>query len=318
MLRRVQETQFADRFKGLKGKTVYGRDNEKIGRLDDLLVDPDNRAGYAIIDSGGWLRSRHFVVPLDYLGSSQQHDDALEAPVTKQHIESLPEWDPQYLEGSKFSLYEGTYRTRWDALGLQPRQTRAFSFDDVSERDRLRTPATSTVVRTKAVYGVYLDQPKLEAAVQRLKDAGFQSSEISVVFPDKRQASQFAVEHNTKAPEGAVTGGGTGIVVGGVLGWLAGIGSLAIPGVGPLIAAGPIVSALAGAGLGGAVGGLAGGLIGMGVPEIEAKRYEREVKEGRMLLSVRCDDPRYAASARSILQETGARDIFQAGERLAA
>jgi hypothetical protein len=158
----------------------------------------------------------------------------------------------------------------------------------------------------------------VSAAVERLKSAGFDNNDISVIFPDKGRTEQFAMEKNTKAPEGAAAGGGSGLVVGGVLGWLAGIGSLAIPGIGPLLAAGPIVAALAGAGVGGAVGGLAGALVGLGIPEMEAKRYEKEIKEGRMLMSIRCADPRFAGTARSILSETDARDVFETGERKAA
>jgi hypothetical protein len=129
---------------------------------------------------------------------------------------------------------------------------------------------------------------------------------------------EFAVEKNTKAPEGALAGGGTGFVIGGVLGWLAGIGTLAIPGLGPFIAAGPIVAALAGAGAGSAVGGIAGALIGFGLPELEAKRYEAAIKKGRILLSVHCPDMRRAEEARRILDDSGAKEVFLSGERKAA
>jgi hypothetical protein len=122
------------------------------------------------------------------------------------------------------------------------------------------------------------------------------------------------IEKNTKAPEGAATGAGTGAVVGGTLGWLAGIGALAIPGVGPLIAAGPIVAALAGVGVGGAVGGLTGALVGMGIPEYEAKRYEGRVKEGGILLSVHCDSSDWTKKAKEILESTGADDVSSTGE----
>jgi hypothetical protein len=129
---------------------------------------------------------------------------------------------------------------------------------------------------------------------------------------------EFAVEKNTKAPEGALAGGGTGLVVGGVLGWLAGIGTLAIPGIGPLLAAGPIVAALAGAGAGSAIGGIAGALIGLGLPELEAKRYEEAIKQGRILVSVHCQSMRQAETARKVLDDAGAKEVFLSGERKAA
>ena len=132
--------------------------------------------------------------------------------------------------------------------------------------------------------------------------------------PRSEGTKDFAHEKNTKAPEGAATGAGTGAVVGGTLGWLAGIGALAIPGVGPLIAAGPIVAALAGAGVGGTVGGLAGALVGMGIPEYEAKRYEGRVKEGGILLSVHCDSSDWTKKAKEILERTGADDVSSTGE----
>src|SRR5262245_19425458 len=126
--------------------------------------------------------------------------------------------------------------------------------------------------------------------VDRLKAAGFTSGDISVLMPDRPGTKSFAISNQTKAPEGAATGAGTGPVVGGALGWLAGIGALAIPGLGPLIAAGPIMAALSGAAVGGAVGGLTGALVGMGIPEYEAKRYEEKVKGGQALISVHSED----------------------------
>src|SRR5206468_11149681 len=124
----------------------------------------------------------------------------------------------------------------------------------------------------------------------------------------------FAHEKHTKAPEGATTGAGTGVVVGGALGWLAGIGALAIPGIGPFIAAGPIMAALAGAGVGGTVGGVVGALVGMGSPEYEAKRYEGRVKKGGILLSVHCDSSDWTKKAKKILERTGAEDVSSTGE----
>jgi Protein of unknown function (DUF3341) len=159
-----------------------------------------------------------------------------------------------------------------------------------------------------AVFGLYPDRPALEAAVDRLRVAGFRAEDISVVLPDK-QTHQLAHEINTKAPEGASTGAAAGAITGGVLGWLIGIGALVIPGLGPFIAAGPIVAALAGAGAVGATGGLIGALVGAGMPEIEAKRYEGRLRSGSMLLSVHCDDHEWAKRAREILKDTGAEDV---------
>src|SRR4029453_19042555 len=134
------------------------------------------------------------------------------------------------------------------------------------------------------------------------------------LFPDKSGTKDFAHEQHTKAPEGAATGAGTGGVLGGALGWLIGIGSLAIPGVGPFIAAGPIVAALAGAGVGAAVGGLTGALVGMGIPEYEAKRYEGRIVKGGMLLLAPSDDSEWTTRAKTILEQTGAEDIASTGE----
>src|SRR5438067_5543312 len=133
--------------------------------------------------------------------------------------------------------------------------------------------------KNTAVFGIYRERLGLENGVSELKQAGFRNTDISALFPENEGTKDFAHEKHTKAPEGTATGAGTGAVVGGTLGWLAGIGALAIPGVGPLIAAGPIVAALAGAGAGGALGGLTGALIGMGIPEYEAKRYEGRVMQ---------------------------------------
>jgi hypothetical protein len=138
-----------------------------------------------------------------------------------------------------------------------------------------------------------------------------------VLFPENEGTKDFAVEKQTKAPEGTATGATSGAVIGGGLGWLAGIGALAIPGIGPLIAAGPIVAALAGAGAGGVVGGIAGALVGMGIPEFEAKRYEGRIKEGGILLSVHCDDSKWTKRAKDILEQTGAADVSSTGEKSA-
>jgi hypothetical protein len=165
-----------------------------------------------------------------------------------------------------------------------------------------------------AVFGIYPAYASVEYGVDALRTAGFRNSDISVLFPENAGTKDFAHEKGTKAPEGASAGGGTGVVVGGALGWLAGIGSLAIPGAGPLIAAGPIVATLAGAGVGGVVGGLAGALIGMGIPEYEAKRYEGRVKDGGILLSVHSDNSDSTKRAKQILEETGAQDISSTSE----
>jgi hypothetical protein len=168
--------------------------------------------------------------------------------------------------------------------------------------------------KNTAAFGIYTTRTGVENAVDALKAAGFRNTDISVLFPYNEGTKDFAHEKGTKAPEGAATGVGTGAVIGGTLGWLAGIGSLAIPGVGPFIAAGPIMAALAGAGVGGAVGGVAGALIGLGIPEYEAKRYEGRVKSGGILLSVHCDDSEWTKRAKKILERTGAEDVSSTGE----
>jgi hypothetical protein len=168
--------------------------------------------------------------------------------------------------------------------------------------------------KNTAVFGIYRDRLRVERAVDALLDQGFRSEDISVLLPDNVGTKDFAHEKHTKAPEGTAAGAGTGVVVGGTLGLLAGIGALAIPGLGPFIAAGPIMGALAGAGTGGVVGGIIGALIGMGIPEYEAKRYEGLVKEGGMLLSVHCDNSDWVSRAKDILERTGAQDIASAGE----
>lgn len=163
--------------------------------------------------------------------------------------------------------------------------------------------------KNTAAFGIYRDRAGVETAVDMLREKGFRNTDISVLFPHNEGTKDFATEKNTKAPEGTAAGAGTGAILGGALGWLAGIGALAIPGVGPFIAAGPIMAALAGVGVGGAIGGLTGALVGMGIPEFEAKRYEGRIKEGGILLSVHCDDSEWVKSARAILVQTGAEDV---------
>jgi hypothetical protein len=168
--------------------------------------------------------------------------------------------------------------------------------------------------KNTSAYGIYPNRASLEHGVEALKNANFRNEDISVLFPDNQGSKEFAHEKNTKAPEGATTGATTGVLAGGALGWLAGIGALAIPGVGPFIAAGPIVAALAGAGVGGTLGGLTGALIGAGIPEYEAKRYEGRIKEGGILVSVHCDNSEWTKKAKEILEHTGAEDVASAGE----
>jgi hypothetical protein len=165
-----------------------------------------------------------------------------------------------------------------------------------------------------AVFGIYTGTLRAESAVNQLISAGFSENDISALLPDNESTRQFAHEKNTKAPEGTATGATTGGVVGGALGLLAGIGALAIPGVGPLIAAGPIMATLAGVGVGGTVGGLIGALAGMGIPEYEAKRYEGRIKDGGVLVSVHCDTSEEIKRAETILKNTGAEDIASTGE----
>lgn len=166
-----------------------------------------------------------------------------------------------------------------------------------------------------AVFGIYRSREHAEEAVDELRADGFRTEDVSVLMQDNSGTKDFAHEKHTKAPEGAATGAGTGAAVGGTLGLLAGIGALAIPGLGPFIAAGPIMGALAGVGTGGVVGGLIGALVGMGIPEYEAKRYEGMLKEGGILLSVHCDDSDWVKRAKNVLERTGAEDISSAGEK---
>jgi hypothetical protein len=168
--------------------------------------------------------------------------------------------------------------------------------------------------KNTAVFGIYHTREAAEEAVDALRAAHFRNTDISALFPDNAGTKDFAVEKGTKAPEGATTGAASGAVAGGVLGWLAGVGILAIPGIGPFIAAGPIMAALAGAGALGTVGGIVGALVGMGIPEYEARRYEGRVKRGGILLSVHCDDHDWVKRGEEILKRTGAEDISSTSE----
>jgi hypothetical protein len=165
-----------------------------------------------------------------------------------------------------------------------------------------------------AVIGLFDDRVTLSTAIDALTASGFRNEDISAVMPDKAATQEVAHEKHTKAPEGAMAGAAAGGIAGGTLGLLVGLGALAIPGLGPFIAAGPIMAALAGAGAGGAVGTLTGSLIGMGIPEYEAKSYESWLNKGGMLLAVHCDDGDWAKKAKDILDRNGAHDIAKTGE----
>ena len=169
--------------------------------------------------------------------------------------------------------------------------------------------------KNTAAFGIYKDRATAETAVDRLLAGGFSNDDVSVLMSDSSGSKDFATEKNTKAPEGTTTGVGVGGAVGGTLGLLAGIGALAIPGVGPLIAAGPIMAGLAGLGIGGAVGGLVGALVGMGIPEYEAKRYEGRVKDGGILLSVHCSTSEEISKTKEIHKTNRAEDIASSGEK---
>jgi len=169
--------------------------------------------------------------------------------------------------------------------------------------------------KNTAAFGIFKTRSQAETCVDNLMAAGFRSDDISLLAPDQKVTHELATEKNTKAPEAATTGAATGGAIGGTLGLLAGIGALAIPGMGPFIAAGPIMGALAGLGVGAATGGLVGALVGMGIPEYEAKRYEGRVREGGILLSVHCDDADWTKRAKEILERNGAEDVSSAGEK---
>jgi hypothetical protein len=166
-----------------------------------------------------------------------------------------------------------------------------------------------------AVYGIYRSVSAAERAVDALVQQGaFRSADISVLLPDNRGTRDFAHEKDTKTPEGTAAGATTGGVIGGTLGILAGVGTLAIPGLGPFIAAGPIMAGLAGLGAGGAIGGIIGALVGMGIPEYEAKRYEGHLRNGGVLLSVHCDTSDEISRAKDMLKTTGAENVSSSGE----
>jgi hypothetical protein len=172
--------------------------------------------------------------------------------------------------------------------------------------------------RNTAVFAIFPNVTQAESGVDRLINAGFSSTDISVLAADKRSTRELATEKNTKAPEGATTGGVVGGAIGGTLGLLAGIGALAIPGLGLFIAAGPIMGMLGGVGAGGVVGGIVGALVGMGMPEYEAKRYEGYIRDGGVLVSVHCATSDDVKRAKDLLESIGARDVSSAGEKAAS
>jgi len=172
--------------------------------------------------------------------------------------------------------------------------------------------------KNRAVFGIYATPEQAERGVNALVGDGFGSQDVSALMPDTESTRAFAHRKETKAPEGATAGATAGGVLGGAIGVLLGLGSLAIPGIGPLIAAGPLVAGLAGLGAGGAVGGLLGGLVGMGIPEYEAKRYEGRVRNGGVLLSVHAETDGEVLRAKELLRETGATDIATVGEAAVA
>lgn len=168
--------------------------------------------------------------------------------------------------------------------------------------------------KNMVAFGIYPSRASAEDAIAAFKDAGFRNTDVSVLLPENEGNKDLGLEKHTKAPEGAVAGAGSGALIGGALGWLASTGALAIPGLGPVLAAGPILAALAGAGAGGVVGGVTGALVGLGIPEYEAKRYEGRIKKGGILLSVHCDDSGWVKRAKRVLVHTGAEDISSTAE----
>lgn len=181
-------------------------------------------------------------------------------------------------------------------------------------KDRQKfTKREQNMAGNKSVFGIYLTRSDVESAVTVFKDSGFASSDISVLLQDHAD-KRLVTESNTKAPEGAAVGVGSGAAVGGAMGWLVGVGALAIPGIGPVIAAGPIVAALIGMGVGGALGGFAGSLIGIGISEGEAKKYEERLLRGGILVAVHCDTQDEIARAKEIMQRTKSEDIGSSEE----
>jgi hypothetical protein len=170
------------------------------------------------------------------------------------------------------------------------------------------------MAKNTAVFGIYSSRADAQSAVMALQNAGYRPTDISMLAAENVGNKDLAIQRNSKGPEGAATGAVSGAVVGGTLGWLVGTGALAIPGLGPFIAAGPIMAALAGLGAGGAVGGIGGALVGLGIPEYEAKRYEGRIRDGGVLLSIHCDSSEWTSRAKKMMQVTGAQYISSTSE----
>ncbi len=331
MLRRVSNLD-VDYLTDFRGTNVYGPNNDKLGTVEDALIDDQTGELRYVLVNAGWLRSGQYLVPVDQFYAFNDSDD-LYLNLRQSDVEALPEFSDQLLTSdATFADYQTAYRGAWhydvDPAYSQPSPRLArfsqrvhdyFSRNKVERSIPVATAEVTTIgARPTNVYGTFEDRDKVENAVDRLRKEGFRSNDISVVFPDRDMSKEFAIEKHTKSPEGALAGGSTGLVLGGALGWLAGVGLIAIPGIGPLLAAGPIVAAIAGAGVGSAVGGIAGALIGLGVPELEARRYEEEVKRGRILVTVHCDSVGAAHTARTVLEDFGGANVFLSGEQRAA
>ena len=186
-------------------------------------------------------------------------------------------------------------------------------------REQLRTLNRNSerrplMAKNTAVFRLCPSRDAVESAVMAFQNAGYRPTDISLLLPENIGNKDLSMQKNTKGPEGAATGAVSGAVVGGALGWLVGIGALAIPGLGPFIAAGPIMAALAGMGAGGTVGGIGGALVGLGIPEYEAKRYEGRIHQGGILLSIHCDSSEWTARAKKMMEVTGAQDISSTSE----
>jgi CBS domain-containing protein len=173
------------------------------------------------------------------------------------------------------------------------------------------------MARNISVFGLYPTRESVEQGVGWLRAEGFRNTDVSVLFPENAGSKDLALKKCNKAPEGIAVGASSGGVVGGTVGWLAGIGALAIPGVAPFVAAGPVMALLAGVGAGGTVGGILGGLIGCSFPEYEARRYQGRMRKPGILLSVHCDNPEWAKKARSVIKQTGGEDVSSASEEKA-
>jgi hypothetical protein len=221
---------------------------------------------------------------------------------------------PNCAQISSSFLFFGTALTKFSSFGSVFCEIYLARPSLSKERDKIVRKEKAMAGKNTAAYGIYPNVAALENGIDALQNAGFRNEDISALFPENEGTKDFAHRKGTKAPEGAATGAGTGAVAGGVLGWLAGIGAIAIPGVGPFIAAGPIMAALAGAGVGGTVGGLTGALVGAGIPEYEAKRYEGRIKDGGILVSVHCDNSEWTSKAKDVLERTGAEDVSSTGE----